>query len=188
MRLEDYDIRGRSIAHHFFDELEKIAYSNSVRRMYQAASAAEKQQKNLARTLGKKRFIPFTAEHRAFDASQRRANKLSNAAEAQAAKERKALLNAIKSGKGNQQGITKRLEKGPQAVGPVRRRVRTVRRGLGQDAPVENIQPAPKPKGLLSSPRARLAAGAVAVPLAGAGTLYAGQKYLQSQQDPYGGY
>lgn len=195
MDLNDYELKGRAVAQHFFGELEKIAYSKRVKALYRAAGGAEKQVGQAADALGISRFIPFTQAHRSFyghvgvpgSGVKGRARMLANQAEGQAATERQMLLKALETGKGNQEDIIRRLAEGPQQVGAVQTPIRGAMRAAGVGPAIE--QPSFAGGGsLLSSPLARKAMGGAALVGLGAGGLYAGQQYLANQQQGYGGY
>ena len=198
MDMSDYEMRGRAVVQHFYTELEKIAYSRKTKMLYEAARKARGQAQESAETLGWSRFVPFTQAHRAHyghlgregSGMVGRANQLANQAEAQAKKERAMLLKALEEGKGNRENILKRLQEGPQNLDSPLASGRQVARSAGiSSAPVDQEAFKKKPKGFFSSPMARGAAlgvGGVGLGVAG---LYAGQQYLQSQQQPsYGGY
>lgn len=196
MDMTEYDIKGRAVAHYFFDELEKIAYSRGLRSMYRAARSASEHADDVGKTFGRKKWVPFTQEHRSWWKARGEAADLARKAEARAAKEKAGLLKALERGKvgretdeqwaARRSKIMQKLKQGPQKVGPVQRRVRAAQRAVGGQAPVENIEP--QKKGIFSSPAVRMGATAVGLPALGAAGLYAGQQYLNSQQDPYGGY
>lgn len=181
--MQQYDIKGRAVAQYFFGELEKIALSSgTVRR---AAHEAARRVSELGEQLGKKRFVPFTKEHRAWWASRQRAHRLSRAADAKQLKERRDILGRAESGGKIRREDIERLKQLKAQGGPtgkLHQGAKEVQRTFGADP-----TPPKREEGMLSSPRVR-AGLAVGAPLAGVGAVYAGSKYLQSQQDPYGGY
>jgi hypothetical protein len=185
MDLNDYDMKGRAVAHYFFDELEKIAVSSKLVRS--GAQEAQRRAGELGKQLGLRRFIPFTKSHRAYDAARRRASRLAQAADKRQLSERQAILDRTrKTGRITRQDIAalKKLEEQGAPSGELAAFGRRVRRATGTET-----APPPRPNpSMMSDPRVRRAAAAVGLPLAGAGALYAGQQYLNSKQDPYGGY
>lgn len=178
-------MRGRAVAHYFFDELEKIAISSKLVRS--GAQEAQRRAGELGQQLGWRRFIPFTNAHRAHDAARRRASRLAAAADKRQLAERQAILDRTrKTGKIRQQDIQalQALKDGGAPSGRLGALGRQVQRATGTES-----APPPRPRsGMLSDPRARRAAAVVGLPVAGAGALYAGQQYIASKRDPYGGY
>jgi hypothetical protein len=186
MTEQDYDAKGRRIAQYFFEELEKIAFSPVAKKMLETAAKSQGEAVALGKSLGWKKWIPFTGGHRAWWAARGGARQLAGEAEARAAKEQALLYKQIAKNAKNPDRVAalrKRIEAGPQGLGVVQRGIRSAKRGVGADAPVPTGTP--EPTALQKyGPRAALYAG---LPVAGAAALYTGQKYVQSQQqDPYG--
>lgn len=171
---DEYELKGRVVTQYFFDELEKIAYSNVARRLVAQSGAAQRHLQVAQNQMGMRRFVPFTQAHRTYfghagqagSGVRSRAVEAQRTANAQVAKETAALQKAVGKGKGNIDKHLKMLEEGPK---------------LRQQAATA----APEPGQGWST--GQLAAGATGLGLAAGAGMYGMHKLRQNQQQGYGG-
>jgi hypothetical protein len=184
MEPRDYDIKGRAIAHYFFDELEKIGKSGHQARL--AAQEAARRAQELGQELGAFRFVPGTASYRKWSKARARAGRKARKADVKQLGEQSKAMKTRKGGKVRPGDVEKLRTLREQGAPPTRLHAlgRSIRHALHlEKAPPPRPSPSP-----WQNPAVRRGLAMTALPVAGAGTLYAGQQYVKQQQGGYGGY